>query len=181
MPGCFHKPVKGKINSVLLLPGVLHASVHPRDLHGLLSRLFCCCQVASVVSDSVWPQRRQAPPSLGFCRQEHWSGLPFPSPMRESEKWSRSVVSDSATPWSAAHQAPPSMGFSRQERWSGAPLPSPLTTLVVYKTAPSQQNIFDYLVQIKPYQLILLHVHTCTHTPLGPFPVLYCIPHSIKW
>ena len=28
----------------------------------------------------------QAPPSLGFPRQEHWSGLPFPSPMHESEK-----------------------------------------------------------------------------------------------
>ena len=26
------------------------------------------------------------PPSLGFSRQEHWSGLPFPSPMHESEK-----------------------------------------------------------------------------------------------
>ena len=38
----------------------------------------------------------QAPPSLGFSRQEHWSGLPFPSPVHESEKWkwSRSVVSD---------------------------------------------------------------------------------------
>ena len=28
----------------------------------------------------------QAPPSLEFSRQEHWSGLPFPSPMYESEK-----------------------------------------------------------------------------------------------
>ena len=28
----------------------------------------------------------QAPPSAGFLRQEHWSGLPFPSPMHESEK-----------------------------------------------------------------------------------------------
>ena len=39
-------------------------------------------------------------PSLGFSRQEHWSGLPFPSPMHESEnwKWSRSVVSDSQWP-----------------------------------------------------------------------------------
>ena len=27
----------------------------------------------------------QAPPFLGFSRQEHWSGLPFPFPMRESE------------------------------------------------------------------------------------------------
>ena len=25
-------------------------------------------------------------PSLGFFRQEHWSGWPFPSPMHESEK-----------------------------------------------------------------------------------------------
>ena len=25
-------------------------------------------------------------PSLGFSRQEHWSGLPFPSPMHEREK-----------------------------------------------------------------------------------------------
>ena len=42
----------------------------------------------------------QAPLSLGFSRQEHWSGLPFPSSMHESEKWkwSRSVVSDSSQP-----------------------------------------------------------------------------------
>ena len=42
----------------------------------------------------------QAPPSLGFSRQEHWSGLPFPSPIHESEKWkwSRSVVSNSLRP-----------------------------------------------------------------------------------
>ena len=26
------------------------------------------------------PAAHQAPPSLGFSRQEHWSGLPFPSP-----------------------------------------------------------------------------------------------------
>ena len=31
----------------------------------------------------------QAPPSLGFSRQEHWSGLPFPSPLirRGKSKW----------------------------------------------------------------------------------------------
>ena len=39
-------------------------------------------------------------PSLGLSRQEYWSGLPFPSPMRESEKWkwTRSVESDSVRP-----------------------------------------------------------------------------------
>ena len=52
-----------------------------------------------------------APPSLGFSRQEHWSGLSFPSPMHESERWtwSCSVMSDLETPWTAAYQAPPSM------------------------------------------------------------------------
>ena len=39
-------------------------------------------------------------PVPGILRQEHWSGLPFPSPMPESEKgkWSRSVVSDPQRP-----------------------------------------------------------------------------------
>ena len=27
-----------------------------------------------------WTVPRQAPPSMGFSRQEYWSGLPFPSP-----------------------------------------------------------------------------------------------------
>ena len=43
---------------------------------------------------------REAPPSLGFSRQEHWNGWPFSSPTQESEKWewSRSVVSDCVRP-----------------------------------------------------------------------------------
>ena len=27
-----------------------------------------------------WTVANQAPPSMGFSRQEYWSGLPFPSP-----------------------------------------------------------------------------------------------------
>ena len=37
----------------------------------------------SVVSDSFatpWTAAHQAPLSMGFSRQEQWSGLPFPSP-----------------------------------------------------------------------------------------------------
>ena len=36
----------------------------------------------SVMSDSLRPRgvAHQAPPSMGFSRQEYWSGLPFPSP-----------------------------------------------------------------------------------------------------
>ena len=47
-----------------------------------------------------WTAAFKAPPSMGFSRQEHCSGLPFPSPMHESEEWkgSRSVMSDSSLP-----------------------------------------------------------------------------------
>ena len=67
----------------------------------------------------------QAPPSLGFSRQE-WVAISFSN----AWKWKVKVKSLSrirllATPWTAAYQAPPSMGFSRQEYWSGVPLPSP--------------------------------------------------------
>ena len=36
----------------------------------------------SVMSGSAnpWTVVHQAPPSMGFSRQEYWSGLPFPSP-----------------------------------------------------------------------------------------------------
>ena len=83
----------------------------------------------------MWPHRWQDPPSLGFSRQEHWSGLPFPSPMHENEKenWSRSVVSDSSWP----HGLQPTRllhpwDFSRQEYWSGLPMPSLNYHITVY-------------------------------------------------
>ena len=36
----------------------------------------------SVMSDwaTLWTVAHQAPPSIGFSRQEYWSGLPYPSP-----------------------------------------------------------------------------------------------------
>ena len=37
----------------------------------------------------------QAPPSLGLSRQEHWSGLPFPSPMHKVKSESESKVAQS--------------------------------------------------------------------------------------
>ena len=62
-------------------------------------------------------------PSLGFSRQEYWSGLPLPSPVHVCTLSSFSRVRLLATLWAAAHQAPLSTGFSRQEYWSGLPCP----------------------------------------------------------
>ena len=46
----------------------VHACVHAQSLSCV--RLFA----------TPWTVARQAPLSMGFSRQEHWSELPFPSP-----------------------------------------------------------------------------------------------------
>ena len=74
-----HSLLQGIFPTQGMNPGLLHA--FPTLLLLLLSRF-------SSVRLCATPQTaaHQAPPSLGFSRQEHWSGLPFPSPMHESEK-----------------------------------------------------------------------------------------------
>ena len=39
-----------------------------------------CAQSRLTLCDPVGCVARQAPLSIGFSRQEYWSGLPFPSP-----------------------------------------------------------------------------------------------------
>ena len=46
--------------------------MHP-DIHGLVAKL-CLTLV------TPWTVTCQAPLSMGYSRQEYWSGLPFPSP-----------------------------------------------------------------------------------------------------
>ena len=42
---------------------------------------YCCCLVAKLCPILCNPMVAcQAPLSMGFSRQEYWSGLPFPSP-----------------------------------------------------------------------------------------------------
>ena len=50
-----------------------------------ISRSWLCLVLSqSVVSDSLQPMTvaLQAPPSMGFSRQEYWSGVPLPSPQQ---------------------------------------------------------------------------------------------------
>ena len=82
-----------------------------------------------------WTAAYQAPPSMGFSRQEYWSGLPLPSPT-ELLNWTEylsflhacmlshfSCVRLFVTTGTVVHQAPLFMGFSRQRYWSGLPFP----------------------------------------------------------
>ena len=75
----------------------------PRAL--LLLIRFSCVRLCATPQMAA----HQAPPSLGFSRQEHWSGLPFPSPMHESESegaqsyWTLSDPMDCSLPGSSIH------------------------------------------------------------------------------
>ena len=64
-----------------------HAGVLKKDLQEVNRRLYFFLVKVKVKSLSrvrlyvtPWTVAYQAPPSMGFSRQEYWSGLPFPSP-----------------------------------------------------------------------------------------------------
>ena len=75
----------------------------------------------------------QAPPPLGFSRQDLQARkVSFSMEVKSESEVAQSCLT-LVTPWTAAHQAPPSMGFSRQEYWSGVPSPSLIYTLLYIK------------------------------------------------
>ena len=55
-------------------------------LHTALLLLLLSCFSRVRLCATPWTAVHQAPPSLGFSRQEHGSGLRFSSPMHESEE-----------------------------------------------------------------------------------------------
>ena len=91
---------------------------------------------------------------MGFSRKEHWSGLPFPSPMHESEKWKGSslVVSDSWRPLEhimpglpVYHQLPK---FSQNHiYWVGDAIqPShPLLPFLLLPSIPHSISLFQWV------------------------------------
>ena len=61
------------------LPKVKRHKIYIVPYPLLLLLLSCFIRVRLCASPQT--EAHQAPPSLGFSRQEHWSGLPFPSPV----------------------------------------------------------------------------------------------------
>ena len=73
-----------------------------KNLEDCVCVCVCVCVSCSVVSDSLRPHglvARQASLSMGFSRQEGWSGLPFPSseelPHPGIKTWSPAFQADS--------------------------------------------------------------------------------------
>ena len=82
-----HRQVQHSHSSVPLIKTELMASGWFFSFQKLLLLLLLLSRFSRVrLCATPETAAHQAPPSLGFSRQEHWSGLPFPSPMHESEK-----------------------------------------------------------------------------------------------
>ena len=58
-----------------------------------------------------WTAAYQAPPSMGFSRQEYWSGLPLPSPMTNLDSILKSKDVVDKDPSSQSY------GFSKSHEW----------------------------------------------------------------
>ena len=54
---------------------IKYATKHAR-VRAFVLGLFSCVRLFA----TLWTIAHQAPVSMGFSRQEYWSGLPFPSP-----------------------------------------------------------------------------------------------------
>ena len=77
------EPEKEYIYTHKHIAGYLKPTQHCKLAMLLLLLLSCFSHVRLCATPQTAAQ--QAPPSLGSSRQERWSRLPFPSPMRESE------------------------------------------------------------------------------------------------
>ena len=111
----------------------------------------------------------QAPPSLGSSRQEHWSGLPFPSPMHESERESEVAQScltlsdpmDCSPPGSSVH----GIFQARVLEWGAIAVSTPSPRLL-------QSPFYCFWVQLSIYTCEEQYSPTDLGNPLLPFYIM---------
>ena len=111
-------------------------SPHPSALQPQddVSMYVDCVQTCLAASDSIRPRGRiacQAPLSMGFSRQEFWSGLPFPS--------SGDLPSAGIEPGSPAPQAVSLLSEPPGEAPGGSRVPGE-SLLVTGRTRGSNEN-----------------------------------------
>ena len=113
----------------------------------------------------------QAPPSLGFSRQEHWSGLPFPSPMRESEVAqlcpTRSDPMDCSLPGSSIH----GIFRARVLKWGAIAFSSRYSLISIHVAANGIILCFLWLSDIPLY----ICIASSLSTPLMKCVLLPCL------
>ena len=129
----------------------------------------------------------QAPPSLGFSRQEYWSGVPLPSLIQPWHTpfpiWNQSVV---PCPVLTVASWPAYKCLKRQVRWSGIQ-----GKLKIARTARISKTGMEWILpqslqkkQCCQHLLQLMKPHQHTITTQSPWFIpgfTVCIVHSMGW
>ena len=124
----------------------MHARMQSRCSHVLL-----CA--------TLWTAAHQAPLSMGFSRQEYWSGLPFPSPVScpsKELKGQRTVTPQTAKIyWACCKQYIP-QAYERTNTRPALEWPSPILASLFYPLFPPLGRFLgpDWLC---PMQIEKLH------------------------
>ena len=104
-----------------------------------------------------WTAAYQAPLSMGFPRQEYWSGVPLPSPRYGYAAAAAQLLQLCPTlcdPIDSSPPGSPSLGFSRQEHWSGLPFPSPVQESEKWKWSHSVVSYSQRPHGLQPTRLL---------------------------
>ena len=124
-----------------------------------------CC---SVVSNSVtpWSIAHQAPLSVGFPRQEYWSGLPFHSPGDLSNSWIQPRSPTLQILYCLSHQVSPKIGTRDG-------------TQDIFLWIPQGYNI---VIQCYIGRDLRCYIDKIFTLGLGVWDeVIYIWPHSLSW
>ena len=136
------------------------------------------------MSDSVQPHRQQQPTrllSLGFSRQEHWSGLPFPSAAQESESEvaqscpTLSDPMDYSLPGSSIH----GIFQARVLEWGAIAFPATTSKYLIIQTSWHQRGLPGEITKSSPCFIVTIweprgtwsyHTHQGTSLPFPTIP-----------
>ena len=161
--------------SLALIPKT-HIEILPVQHNSRKNTFFPCAAAKSLQScptlcDPI-DSSPQAPLSLGFSRQEHWRGLPFPSPMHERKSESEvaqlcptlSSSMDCSPPGSSVHGI-----FQARRMESGA--------IVFFHRVFFLQLEFDFHSQYSPLKRSteILPANHVTSTRREPIPHSYTL------
>ena len=102
---------------------------------------------------TLWTAAYQAPPSMGFSRQEYWSGMPSPSPVTPSAAAAAKSLQSCPTLCDPLDSSPP-----------GLSIPGILQARTLEWVAISFSNAWKWKVKVKSLSRVRLY------RPHGPQP-----------
>ena len=110
----------------------------------------------------------QAPPSLGFSRQEHWSGVPLPSQLLLNWRWQENITAPSNWATAKSLQSYPTLWDPIDSSPPGSPVPGILQARTLEWVAISFSNAGKWKVKEKSLSRVQLFMTPWTAAHQAP-------------